>query len=100
MRGLFATALFAVAAGGAGYFWLQSFAQTPGELFNVKCATCHELPDLAGYTARQKGDIVMTMLNEQGANQLISAAEAGKIIQYITAIDRSISQEDQGNGDT
>jgi hypothetical protein len=100
LRVLFANVLLGVVAVAGAYFWMQPSPETPRELFNIRCATCHERPDLAGYTASEKQGIVLTMLRERGANQVITADEADKIIEYITATGISISREDQGDGNT
>ncbi len=100
MRLLFVASALAVMAGIAGYFLLQSTPRTPEEMFNVRCSTCHDLPDLEGYTTRERRGIVMTMLTEKGADKVITPDEAREIIGYITGTDASVSQKDQGNGDT
>jgi mono/diheme cytochrome c family protein len=95
---LVAAVLLAAALGGFVALY-QRPPETPQEMFQVRCSTCHARPDLAGYTAQEKRGIVMTMLRERGADKVISPDEALQIIDYITGRDAQNNDEDQNDGD-
>ena len=98
MRGVAVALLLAGVLAGV-LAWPRA-PQGPEALFAVRCATCHALPDLEGYSARERRGIVMTMLRERGADQVITPDEARAIIGYIAPQDASVSQKDQADGDT
>jgi mono/diheme cytochrome c family protein len=100
VRVVLVAGVFLAAASGGFVLWYPSPPQTPRELFEVRCATCHDRPDLSGYTAKERRGIVMTMLRERGANKVITPDEAAQIIGYITARVAETNDEDQGDGDT
>ena len=48
-----------------------------------RCATCHELPALCGYSPAERRSIVATMRRSQGADAVIDDAEARRIADYL-----------------
>ncbi len=55
----------------------------PGRLFRKRCSTCHRLPELARFDASQIAGLVRTMREKNGADKVISDAEALVIIAYL-----------------
>ena len=99
MRILFWVFLLVIAIGGL-HIWYQSEPKTPKEMFEVRCLTCHDLPDLSQFTTRERRGIVMTIIRERGAGKVITPAEAEQIIAYIMALDATNTNKDKVDGDT
>lgn len=74
-------ALLAVCA-LAGWWWLRQ-PRTPAELYAVRCAACHELPDVCAYRADERPAIVDMMLAQHGADEVIDAREAPLIAEFL-----------------
>lgn len=73
-------ALLLVSAGG---WWWLNIPRTPQGLFQVRCATCHALPNLCVYHPERRAAIVMTMRRERGAAAVIDDTEAQLITRYL-----------------
>ena len=79
------------AAGGAAFAMLAGWlawtaARVPDEpdgLFRKRCSTCHELPDLSRFRSEDMSAIVRTMREKNGADKVISEAEAALITAYL-----------------
>jgi hypothetical protein len=87
MRGSWAGAgagvLLTLLMGVLAWWWMQP--RTPQELFRVRCASCHELriERLCEFEPALRPAIVEVMRREQGADQVISEAEALVIQHYL-----------------
>jgi len=55
-------------------------------LFRKRCSNCHVLPDLSAYRQKDIRSIVATMLEKNGANAVITPAEAARIIAYLEEV--------------
>lgn len=55
----------------------------PRSLFRKRCSACHELPDLSRFRSEDMSGIVRTMRDKNGADKVISDAEALVIIGYL-----------------
>ena len=63
-------------------------AEDPPRLFRARCSTCHELPDLSGFRSEDMSRIVRTMRDNNGAETVISEAEATVIVGYLEEMAR------------
>lgn len=55
----------------------------PRRLFLMRCSTCHKLPDLSQFRGEDMNGIVRTMRVKNGADKVISEAEAEVITRYL-----------------
>jgi hypothetical protein len=76
-----AGALLLAAGLGAWYWALQP--KTPRELFEVRCSSCHALPDLTDYRREDMAPLVDFMRTHNGASRVISDGEAPRIVAYL-----------------
>jgi mono/diheme cytochrome c family protein len=73
-----------VALGMAGgVWWWTSLPRSPEELFAVRCAACHELPDLSAFAPNEIALLVDFMRRQKGASRHIDDEEALQIIAYL-----------------
>lgn len=84
-RAASALALAAVMAGGV-WWWFARPPQDPEALFRKRCTSCHVLPDVSVYRQQEMRAIVATMLEKNGANAVITPAEAERIIAYLEEV--------------
>ena len=94
---MFSGFILLVLAFGMGVFWFLSRPATPGELFRARCSACHTLPDLAGFSRKEKASIVLTMIRLNGAADVITEEEASLIIDYL--VSGKDNKENKGTGD-
>jgi hypothetical protein len=75
--------LLSLLAGALAWWWMQP--RTSQALFRVRCASCHELriERLCEFEPALRPAIVEVMRREQGADQVISEAEALVIQHYL-----------------
>jgi len=64
------------------WWWLQ-LPRTPEGLYRVRCAACHELPDMCAHPAAMRMQIVQVMRTIQHADEVIDDAEALAISRYV-----------------
>lgn len=67
----------------SGLWWWINLPRTPVQYFEVRCSTCHRLPDLCPYTPEQRQGIVVTMRTRHGADDIIDDDEARIIGTYL-----------------
>jgi len=77
-----ASGVLAAAAVSVAWWWSKQ-PKTPQAMFEVRCATCHELPDLSRFEDEQIAGIVRTMRMNNGAADVIDEEEARIIVDYI-----------------
>ncbi len=65
-----------------GVWWLRQ-PTTPGEFFQVRCATCHDLPNICSYALERRAGIVDVMRREHAADEVITPREAELIKEYL-----------------
>ena len=70
---------------GVGVFWFLSRPTTPGELFSARCRACRALPDMTGYSRKEKAVIVLSIIRLNGAADVITEEEASLIIDYLVS---------------
>ncbi|GAB4344445.1 MAG: hypothetical protein Kow006_00420 [Gammaproteobacteria bacterium] len=68
---------------GWGLYYWSEIPRTPRELFEKRCSTCHELPDLSGYARHELAPLVRFMRTHNGASRVISDSEEQVIIDYL-----------------
>lgn len=64
-------------------WWWVNLPRTPRQFFEVRCSTCHRLPDLCRYSPDQRAGIVVTMRTRQGADNVIDDEEAEIITTFL-----------------
>jgi len=64
--------------------WWSTRPRTARELYEARCAACHALPDMSGYSAEQRAAIVATMRRSNGAAGVIDEREAAEITGYLS----------------
>lgn len=67
-----------------GWWWLEQ-PKTPKEMFEVRCSSCHVLPDLSRFEDHQIQPMVETMREKHGAAEVINDQEAEMIVDHILA---------------
>jgi hypothetical protein len=67
-----------------GWWWWEQ-PKTPKEIFEVRCSTCHEFPDITPFEDHQIPLLVKTMREKHGASEVIDDQEAEMIVDYILA---------------
>ncbi len=77
----------ALMVGWAGWNWLRA-PLDPGQLFRKRCSSCHELTDLSPFESGQIKGLVRTMRKQNGADKVISDAEADVIGAYLEEMAR------------
>lgn len=65
-----------------GWWWWEQ-PKTPKEMFEVRCSTCHVLPDLSRFEDHQISPMVQTMREKHGAADVIDEQEAEMIVDYV-----------------
>jgi len=78
----------ALAAAGWLVWGRGRLATGPARLDRARCSTCHELPDLSGFRSEDTSRIVRTMRDNNGADTVISEAEATVIAGYLEEMAR------------
>ncbi|MDP2063871.1 MAG: cytochrome c [Phaeovulum sp.] len=73
-------------AGAVSLWWLGRAPKDPEKLFRKRCTSCHVLPNLSAFRRGDIRAIVTTMLVKNGANAVISPAEAERIIAYLEEV--------------
>ncbi len=69
----------------SGIYWWRQQPETPQQMFEVRCASCHELQieKLCEFPSELRADIVDVMRRDHGAAEVISEHEARLIQQYF-----------------
>lgn len=75
-------AALSLVVAAAGWWW-ASLPRTPEELYEARCSACHALPNLSDRSPEDMAAIVWTMRERNGADAVISLAEARLIIEYM-----------------
>lgn len=75
--------LLLVGVAGWGVHYWKEAPRTPKELFEKRCSTCHDLPDLSGYQLHELAPLVHFMRTHNGAARVISDEETKIIISYL-----------------
>jgi len=83
-RGILVVAGLAGALSASAAAWWVSRPRTPQELYEARCAACHALPDLSGYSPERRAAIVATMRRNNGAAAVIDEREAAMITRYLS----------------
>ena len=78
----------ALAAAGWVVWDNARLAKDPPRLFRKRCANCHALPDLSRFRSEDMNGIVRTMREKNGADKVISEAEAKVIVGYLEEMAR------------
>lgn len=78
----------ALAAAGWLVWDRARLAGDPPWLFRERCTTCHALPDLSGFRSEEMSGIVRTMRENNGADTVITEAEAAVIVGYLEEVAR------------
>lgn len=80
--------VLAMAATGWAFWDNARLANDPPRLYRKRCSTCHKLPDLSTFRSGDMTGIVRTMREKNGADKVISEAEAEAIVRYLEEMAR------------
>jgi len=73
----------ALAVAGWAVWDSARLAEDPSRLYRKRCSTCHELPDLSRFQSGEMSRIVRTMREKNGADKVITEAEARVIVGHL-----------------